>query len=153
MESATPFGRVESSVVTSAASSPVDVSLLDFLDNCAPPVAFTIPGGACRTDASVDAEVPDVEVSTASSPGREAPSVCESAVSDVPVVPVAVPVVVEVPSDSGVLPVAPAVSVFPAEFVDAVSSASAIPGVVATAIPTPTRQLTHQRGRCTWCCP
>ena len=66
LASATSFGGVESSVLTSAVLSRfAEVSLLDFFDVCAPPVAFTIPGGACRTDASVDAEVPDVVVSTA----------------------------------------------------------------------------------------
>ena len=59
-ESATGSGAVVSSVVDSAAPSPVaGVSLLDLLDESAPPVASTIPGGSCRTDASVDAEVLD----------------------------------------------------------------------------------------------
>jgi hypothetical protein len=93
------------------------------------------PGGTCRTDASVDAEVSDLGVSPELDPGVGAPSGSEPPAVDVPVV----PVMVEVTSDSEgpLVAVASAVPLVPAELADAVSSASAIPGVVATAIPTP----------------
>jgi hypothetical protein len=55
------------------------------------------------------------------------------------VVSAVVSVLVEVPSDSEVplVPVASAVPAVPPELADAVSSAIAMPGVVATAMPTP----------------
>jgi len=122
-----------SALVGSAAAAPfAGVSLLDFFGDCVQRVASTSPRCACRTDASVDAEVPEVGTSTAPDPRAEAPSVWEPAAVDVPVVPVVV-------SDSEValVFVAPAVPAASAELADAVSSAHAIPGVVATAIPTP----------------
>ena len=102
-------------------------------------MAFAIPGGACRTDASVDAEVPDLEVSAEPDSGAEAPSVSERPTVDVPAGSGVVPVVVEVPwgSEVPLVPVAPAVPVDPSELSEPVSSAHATPGVVATAIPTP----------------
>ena len=100
---------------------------------------IAIPGGTCRTDAPVDAEVPDSEAFAEPDPGAEAPSVCEPPTVDVPAGSEVVPVVVEVPwgSEVPLVPVEPAVPVDPSELADPVSSAHATPGVVGTAIPTP----------------
>ena len=139
VESATGFGRVESSVVDSAATSPVaGVWLLDLLDESAPPVASTIPGGTCRTDASSTPRCPTQRRPPYQTPargavrlrtpdGRRARGSSRGSGG------------VEVPWDSEVplVPVAPAVPVDPPEPADPVSSAHATPGVVATAMPTP----------------
>jgi hypothetical protein len=124
--------------VSTPTSPCVEVSLLDFIGESLPPVVNTIPGGTCRTDALVDAEVSDFGASTTPDPGVESPSVWETAAFEVPAVAAVVPVV-EVPSDSVVslVPVAPAVSAVPPEPADPVSSAHATPAAVATAIPTP----------------
>jgi hypothetical protein len=129
-------------VANSAATSPIaEVSPFDFVDEFAPPVLIAVPGGTCRTDAPVDAEVPDSGMSTESDSGVEAP--------DVPVVSAVVPMVADVPCDSEV-PDVPAASGAPAVSPGAVddgeaesvpgelpSSAHATPGPLATATPTP----------------
>src|SRR5829696_9945577 len=75
VESATRFGGAVSCVVNSAATSPLtETHSLDSFDECSPPVAFTVPGGTCRTDAPVDAEVLDSEASTEPDTGVEGPS-------------------------------------------------------------------------------
>src|SRR4029079_2503461 len=84
----------------------------------------------------VDAEVPDVVVSTAPASGPEAPSFSVPAAVAVPVGSVVVPVLVA-DSEVPLVPVAPAVPLVPPGPADTVSSAHATPGVVATAIPTP----------------
>jgi hypothetical protein len=82
LESATGLAAVVSSVDLSTTTSPwAKVSphavapLPDFIEESLPPVVNTIPGGACRTDTFVDAEVPDFGASTTPDPGVESPSV------------------------------------------------------------------------------
>ena len=140
VESAPGFDRVESSVVNSAPTPPfAEVSLFDFVGEFAPPVAFTIPGGTCRTDAPPDAEVPESAGFAEPDPGMEAPSVSVPAAGDLPAGSAVVPAVVEVPWDSEgpLVPVALAVPVDLSELTDSESSAHATPGLLATATPTP----------------
>jgi hypothetical protein len=139
VESATGFDRVETSVVNSAATSSfAKVSLFDFVDECAPPVLIVTPGGTCRTDAPVDAEIPDSEASTDPDPAMAAPVASVPAAVGVPACSAVAPTVVEEPWDSEppLVSVAP-VPEDPSELADPASSAHATPGLLATATPTP----------------
>ena len=121
-----------------------EVSLFDFVGDFAPPVAFTIPGGTCRTDAPADAEVPDIgQVSAELDPGVEAPSVSVPAAGDLPAGSAVVPAVVaRCPGiqrfHGASIRSALAVPVDACrELTDSESSAHATPGLLATATPTP----------------
>jgi hypothetical protein len=109
------------------------VSLFDFRDVFAPPVAIAVPRGTCRTDAPAVAEAP--EFSASAEPDLEdAASVCKPVAGDVPVD----SVVVDVPSGSDEsVPDVPAASVDPPELADPVPSAQATPCGAAIATPTP----------------
>jgi hypothetical protein len=111
-------------------------------------VLIAIPGGACRTDAPVDAEIPDSDASSEPEPGvfLEAPFVRGPATVDVSVVSAVVPVVVEAPSDSELPGALAGLAVSPGAADDGEaesapgelpSSAHATPGLLATATPTP----------------
>ena len=139
---ASAFRTVESVVgfgtVNPVAPPPITgVTRLERVDE--PPVPIALPGGACRTDAPADADVPDAAEFAGPAPGAEAPSVGEPPTVDVRGGSKAFPVVVGVPGDGEAAPgsVASAAPAGLSEVVDPVSSAHATPGVAATAIPTP----------------
>ena len=91
------------------------MSLLGFFDDCAPPVAFTIPGCVRRTDAPFDAAVLELESATEPDPGVEMPFVLVTAAVEVPAGLAVVPMVVEVPwvSEAPLVPPVPAAPVDP----------------------------------------
>ena len=133
---ASRFGGAEPRVSTGSPPT-AEMSLLGFFDDCAPPVAFTVPGCVRRTDA-FDAPALELESATGPDPGVEMPFVLVTAAVEVPAGLAVVPVF-EVPwvSEAPLVPPVPPAPVDPPEGADGLSSAHATPGVLATAIPIP----------------